>query len=57
MVSDMRKLIMILATAATLLSGCTGEIGEVDHSCHLNPYDSQGSGCEHHRLFRGAFRP
>ena len=51
-VFDMRKLTMIFAIAAAL-AGCTGE---VDHSCHLNPYDSQGSGCEHHQ-FRGAFRP
>jgi hypothetical protein len=48
-VPSMCKLMMILAVAA-LLAGCTGEIGEVDHSCHVNPYDSQGSGCEHHHL-------
>jgi hypothetical protein len=49
---DMRKLTMAFAIAAAL-AGCTGE---VDHSCHINPYDSQGSGCEHHHL-RVAWRP
>jgi hypothetical protein len=52
----MRKLTMIFAIAAALAGCAPGEIGEVDHSCHLNPYDSQGSGCEHHQ-FRGAWRP
>lgn len=45
MVLSMRKLTRILAVAA-LLAGCTGEIGPVDHSCHVNPYDELGSGCE-----------
>jgi hypothetical protein len=35
---------------------CRVEIGLADHSCHLDPYDSQGSGCEHSPI-RGAWRP
>lgn len=35
---------------AMLLAGCAGPIGDVDHSCHVNPYDEQGSGCERHQL-------
>jgi hypothetical protein len=43
----MRRLIVVLAMVAAL-AGCAP--GEVDHSCHTNPWDSQGSGCEHHQL-------
>ena len=46
----MRILLVVLALAG-VLAGCTrGEIGDVDHSCHTNPIDSQGSGCEHHQF-------
>jgi hypothetical protein len=56
MKSSMRELVMTLLIA-TALASCAGvEIGPVDHSCHLDPYDSQGSGCEH-PPFRGAWRP
>jgi len=55
MAARLRRLATCLAVAAAL-AGCAGEIGPVDHSCHLNPYDSQGSGCEHNQ-FRGAWRP
>ena len=41
----MHELIRIL-TLIALLTACTGEIGPVDHSCHVNPYDELGSGCE-----------
>jgi hypothetical protein len=46
----MRILIMVLAVAGVLAGCAPGEVGDVDHSCHTNPYDSQGSGCEHHQL-------
>jgi hypothetical protein len=46
----MRRLIVVLAMAAALAGCAPGAIGEVDHSCHTNPWDSQGSGCEHHQL-------
>jgi hypothetical protein len=46
----MRKLMLALMIAATV-AGCAGGVsGPVDHSCHTNPQDSQGSGCEHHQL-------
>jgi hypothetical protein len=54
--SSMRNLVMTLLIAVTLASCAGVEIGPVDHSCHLDPYDSQGSGCEH-SPFRGAWRP
>jgi hypothetical protein len=41
----MRKLMSILAIAAALVGCAPGEIGEVDHCCHVNPYDELGSGC------------
>jgi hypothetical protein len=56
MKSSMRELVMTLLIAAALASCAGVEIGPVDHSCHLDPYDSQGSGCEH-PPFRGAWRP
>jgi hypothetical protein len=40
---------LMLLTAATL-AGCSGEVGDVDHSCPVNSYQEQGSGCEHHQL-------
>jgi hypothetical protein len=47
----MPKFVIILLVAAAL-AGCTrgGEVGDVDHSCHGNPAQSQDSGCEHHQL-------
>ena len=44
--ADLRKLVLTVAIAAAVAS-CAGP---VDHSCHTNPQDSQGSGCEHHRF-------
>jgi hypothetical protein len=41
----MRGFIIILAIAAALAGCAPGEIGDVDHSCHVNPYDQLGSGC------------
>jgi hypothetical protein len=49
----MRNLVMTLLIAVTLASCAGVEIGPIDHSCHLDPYDSQGWGCEH-SPFRGA---
>jgi len=56
---SMRNLVMTLAIAAAMAgcgaaqSGPVGATGPVDHSCHSNPQDSQGSGCEHQLLRRG----
>jgi hypothetical protein len=44
-VANMRKLMSILAITAALVGCAPGEIGEVDHSCHVNPYDELGSSC------------
>jgi hypothetical protein len=39
----------VLAVAIPLtMAACTGgglDIGPVDHSCHVNPQEGQGSGC------------
>jgi hypothetical protein len=43
----MRKLMIVLLSALAL-AGCAR--GDVDHSCHGNPAQSQDSGCEHHQL-------
>ena len=42
---NMRKLMTILTLSAALAGCAAGEIGDVDHSCHVNPYDELGSGC------------
>jgi hypothetical protein len=46
----MRKLMMALMIAATMAGCAGGANGPVDHSCHTNPQDSQGSGCEHQQM-------
>jgi hypothetical protein len=44
----MRCLAMILLVAGGLVA-CDGvAIGPVDHSCHVNPQLSRGSGCSEH---------
>jgi len=54
---SMRIFLMTLVIAAAVAScapdGTTlvGETGGVDHSCHSNPKDSQGSGCDHRHHF------
>jgi hypothetical protein len=46
----MRILLMVLGLVGVLAGCAHGELGDVDHSCHANPIQSQGSGCEHHQL-------
>jgi hypothetical protein len=48
-VAGMRGLVAVLAIVVWLAGCAAGEIGEVDHSCHVNPYDELGSGCAHIR--------
>jgi hypothetical protein len=49
MVVNMCKLMTILPLSAALAGCASAEIGDVDHSCHVNPYDELGSGCAHLR--------
>ena len=46
----MAKLVIILLVAGALAGCSAGEVGDVDHSCHVNPAQGQDSGCEHHQL-------